>query len=296
MRSGAIGFIAVLSATPLAFAHELQYSAALSGAAQNPPNGSLGNGLALVMLDLDLVTMDVHLAFDQVSSGASSAAIHGLAPTPLVGTAIVATPMLSFPTGVTTATYEHTIDLASGDSYTSEFVGASGGTVSDALNHLVSGLIHGQMYLNISSSSYPDGEIRGFLTTFPDASDDGEINTLDFNAVAMNFGVLGTEFESGDFNVDGYTNAMDFSAIASRFGDRVEFPSPGASLAPSSPAPEPAVIGLITSAGIVSRRRRTSRDSHSPGPLPALALCLAAVGALGARRRAAYHTQKINTP
>src|SRR5262245_34287997 len=133
MRRGAIGCIAILAAVRVASAHEVQYSARLSGAAQNPPNSSTGHALALVTLDLDLVTMDVQLALDEVGA-TTSAAIHGLTSVPGTGSAISAVPMPAFPTGVTVANYQQTIDLAASSTYTSGFVSASGGTISDALN------------------------------------------------------------------------------------------------------------------------------------------------------------------
>jgi hypothetical protein len=43
------------------------------------------------------------------------------------------------------------------------FLGAHGGTVAPAEAALLAGMISGNAYLNIHSSAFPGGEIRGFL-------------------------------------------------------------------------------------------------------------------------------------
>ena len=48
-------------------------------------------------------------------------------------------------------------------SYNPAFVTAHGGTVAGAEADLLAGLKAGQAYLNIHSSTFPGGEIRGFL-------------------------------------------------------------------------------------------------------------------------------------
>ena len=61
IRSVALA-VAALAALPLA-AHEVEYQATLSGAAEAPPNGSPGTGFAEVTIDLDLATMHVEVSF-----------------------------------------------------------------------------------------------------------------------------------------------------------------------------------------------------------------------------------------
>jgi hypothetical protein len=51
-----------------------------------------------------------------------------------------------------------------------------------------------------------------------DANHDGTVNSLDFNAVATNFGASGVPFSGGDFNYDGTVDTLDFNALATRFG------------------------------------------------------------------------------
>jgi hypothetical protein len=110
----AIGFAAG------ATAHEFEYSALLSGAAESPANASTGIGSATVTLDLDLITMRVQLQFNGLSSPVTASHIHATTATTGIGTAIEATQLPSFPgfpTGVTSGTYDQTIDLTTGASY-----------------------------------------------------------------------------------------------------------------------------------------------------------------------------------
>ena len=57
-----------------------------------------------------------------------------------------------------------------------------------------------------------------FTHRIGDANDDSAVNTLDFTAMATNFGKTGQSWAQGDFNGDGKVNALDFNAIATNFG------------------------------------------------------------------------------
>ena len=54
-------------------------------------------------------------------------------------------------------------------SYNPAFITANGG-ISSAFNTLVEGLNAGEAYLNIHSSEFPNGEIRGVLAAVPELS------------------------------------------------------------------------------------------------------------------------------
>jgi hypothetical protein len=141
----------------------------MSGSGESPPNASTASGTALVALDLDVITMRVQASFTGLSGGATAAQV--LTTTPLTGTAGVLSlnPTLpGFPLGVTSGSYDQTIDLTQASGYTPEFITASGGTVSDALNALIFGMADGKTYFEIDSSAFPGGEIRGFLTPAPE--------------------------------------------------------------------------------------------------------------------------------
>lgn len=162
--------LALAAALPAA-AHETIYVADLSGAAEAPPNASPGTGTVRVTIDFDLVTMRVEASFSGLIGTTSAAHIHCCTASPGVGTAGVATPVPSFPgfpSGVTSGSYDQTFDMTDAGSYNPAFVTASGGTVGDAFAALVAGMDGGQAYLNLHTSIFPGGEIRGFLAPVPE--------------------------------------------------------------------------------------------------------------------------------
>src|SRR5205823_5419167 len=55
-------------------------------------------------------------------------------------------------------------------------------------------------------------------TVWADANVDGNVNTLDFTALAKNFNKSSAIFGQGDFNYDGRVNALDFNILATKFG------------------------------------------------------------------------------
>jgi CHRD domain len=246
---------ALTCTAPLAVSHEIEYSSALSGASESPSNPSAGTAQALVSLDFDLVDLDVELHFNNLSGDVIRADICGPTLNPLTGTAPLAIPLPGFPTNVASGIYHQPIDLTAASSYDPGFIATSGGTVSDALTALYTGLVAGHMYLEIQTTTYPDGEIRGLLPAFPDANHDGTIDTPDFLTVAQNFNVFGTEFDLGDFNIDFVTNAIDFNILATRFGDSA-FPAESA-----SPAivPEPATAMVMCALPMLLFRRACRR-------------------------------------
>jgi hypothetical protein len=60
-----------------------------------------------------------------------------------------------------------TFDLSDTASYNASFLTANGGTASGAMNALLAGLDEGKAYLNVHTSEYPGGEIRGFFVPEP---------------------------------------------------------------------------------------------------------------------------------
>ena len=169
-RSLALGLLAVGGAVA-AQGHIQMYSATLSGAAEAPPNASPGTGSGLVTFDIDLVTMRVQASFTGLTGNSSAAHIHSATAVPGVSTAGVATQTPTFggfPLGVTSGIYDRTFDMTQASSYNAAFITANGGTVSSALNALVFGLDNGRAYLNIHTSTFSGGEIRGFLTPVPE--------------------------------------------------------------------------------------------------------------------------------
>ena len=73
-----------------------------------------------------------------------------------------------FPLGVTSGTYDHTFDLTLASSYNPLFITSPFNldptkSVAGAETALVTALLDGETYLNIHTSNFPNGEIRGLL-------------------------------------------------------------------------------------------------------------------------------------
>lgn len=164
--------LSLMSALP-AFAHEEIFYATLSGAAEALPTGSPGTGFATVTFDLDLLTMRVETTFSGLVGTDTASHIHcctSIAGTSTAGVATVTPTFTGFPSGVTSGSYDHTFDMTLASSYNSAFISANGGTVTSAFNTLLSGVESGKAYLNIHTTAFPGGEIRGFLAAVPEPS------------------------------------------------------------------------------------------------------------------------------
>ena len=150
----------------------LIYDAEL-GNFESPPTGSPGTGFAQVTIDTAANTMDVMVTFSGLTSGTTASHIHCCTALPGTGTAGVATTVptfTGFPLGVMSGTYDHTFDMSLASSYNPVFVTNNGGTVASAEAALLAGLSAGDAYLNIHTTNFGGGEIRGFLTAVPEPS------------------------------------------------------------------------------------------------------------------------------
>lgn len=147
--------------------------ATLTGAAEAPPNLSPGTGSAIFTLSGNLFTVNV--SFSGLTTGVTNAHIHCCTQTPFTGTAGVATQVptfVGFPTGVDifSGTYNMTFNLNDASFYNPAFVSSNAGSVALARDAFVTGLNSGTTYINIHTSRFPAGEIRGFITTVPEPS------------------------------------------------------------------------------------------------------------------------------
>jgi hypothetical protein len=169
-----IGMLTV--SAPNAYAELITFNANLTGALEVPGTGSPGTGQATVVLDLAANTMAVNITFSALEAGTTASHIHCCLSSPfLTGASVmVATTTPSFPgfpLGVTSGTYADTFNLLDPASYNSAFITSAfnpSGTVAGAEAALVSGIESGETYLNIHTSMFPMGEIRGFLVPVPE--------------------------------------------------------------------------------------------------------------------------------
>ena len=60
-----------------------------------------------------------------------------------------------------------TFDMTQSSGFNPAFVTANGGTVASAYAFLLAGLNADEAYLNIHTTAFPNGEIRGFLQATP---------------------------------------------------------------------------------------------------------------------------------
>jgi hypothetical protein len=149
----------------------LSYNADLSG--ETVPNASPGTGFTLVDYDDTAHTLRVQVTFSDLLGTTTVAHIHSPTAVAFTGNAGVATqtPTFSgFPAGVTSGSYDQTFDLTLASSFNAAFVTANGGTPAGAEAALTSSFADGKAYLNLHTSEFGGGEIRGFLQPVPEPS------------------------------------------------------------------------------------------------------------------------------
>ncbi len=156
--------LTVFMFSAVARADQLVLTTTLTGAQEVPPTGSAGIGSALVTFDTITNLLTVNVSFAGLGSPTIASHIHCCAPpgtNALVATTVPTFP--GFPLGVTTGTYLMTFDMTLALSYNPAFITAHGGTVAGAEAALIAGFSTGQTYLNIHTTQFPTGEIRGQL-------------------------------------------------------------------------------------------------------------------------------------
>jgi hypothetical protein len=165
--------VGLLAATAV-HAAPITYYVSLSGPAESPPNASPGTGFATVTIDPLAHTLAVDVTFSGLLAGTTASHIHvingpGDANTlDTVGPVATQTPaFLGFPLGVTAGTYSQTFDTSLASTYRAGWITDSGGLPA-AEDAFFAGITEGRAYLNIHTSQFPGGEIRGFLQTVPE--------------------------------------------------------------------------------------------------------------------------------
>ncbi|HXJ39762.1 MAG TPA: CHRD domain-containing protein [Bryobacteraceae bacterium] len=165
-----LGLAQVVTGTPITFI------ASLSGANENPATNSAGTGFATVIIDSATNLMEVNVQFSGLltvtgtgaPSGTTASHIHCcVAPGGNAGVATTTPTFPGFPLGVTSGSYDQIFNMTLATSYNPAFVTAEGGLAA-AEAALFAGMAAGQTYLNIHSTTFPGGEIRGFLVATPE--------------------------------------------------------------------------------------------------------------------------------
>jgi hypothetical protein len=134
--------------------------------------GATGSGSATVRLDPLADTLRIEVTFSGLSGFTTVAHIHCCTLVPGAGTVGVAvTPgtLPGFPIDVTAGSYAVTVATNDPATYTASFLANfGGGTTDGAEAALIAGLRAGTAYLNVHSTTFPPGEIRGFLAAVPE--------------------------------------------------------------------------------------------------------------------------------
>jgi hypothetical protein len=133
--------------------------------------GATGNGTASILYDDVALTLTFDVDWSGLSGTTTVAHVHCCVASPgsgTVGVAVTPGTLPGFPAGVTSGSYNMTIDLADAGSYTAGFLTSfGGGSVDGARAALLAGMAGGTAYFNIHSTFVPSGEIRGFLQQVP---------------------------------------------------------------------------------------------------------------------------------
>ena len=150
-------------ATPVTAAIHV-FTASLKGSDERPPAATPGTGFGVVTIDDVANTMRVEVDFSGLLGTTVASHIHCCAPLHTnAGVATTVPTFPGFPLGVTAGSYDQTFDMTLASSYNPAFVTAHGGTVDQARTDLFAGILGTQAYLNVHSSVFPRGEIRGQL-------------------------------------------------------------------------------------------------------------------------------------
>jgi hypothetical protein len=255
-RLGLLVFTAALLSVPSAArAAPVVHTAVLTGPSESPPNSSPGTGTATVTIDVVAHTLRVQATFSNLVAPTTAAHIHSPTTVPGGGVAAVAVHppyLLGFPIGVTSGTYDQTFNTLLAATYDPAFLTASGGTPAAAEAALAASLRAGTAYFNIHSTTYPAGEIRGFLVQ---ASGEGS-----FAGAAAPTAVGG----EGSFGFGGARNATAEPNRPARLARAV--PGPGATDADAA---------LVCN---VSHRQTAAEQGMAEGPesaVPAWTLAVA---------------------
>lgn len=155
--------VAALAAAP-ASAAVFVYDANLAGKNERPAAASPGTGFGTVTVDDIANTMRVQIDFSGLIGNTLASHIHCCRPFGTNAQVATTTPTFpGFPLGVTSGTYDQTFDMTLASSFNPAFVTAHGGNVTQARADLFAGLAATQAYLNVHTSVFPGGEIRGQL-------------------------------------------------------------------------------------------------------------------------------------
>jgi len=128
--------------------------------------GTNSTSIGAAVIDFDSASHQLHI-------GAAFSALQGLSSGANIqwsGTGDTLASLLAFPLGVSTGAYSHNFNTTLDTTWNPTFLSANGGNAAGAEAAFLAGLATGTAWLNISSTAYPAGEIRGTLNLVPTAA------------------------------------------------------------------------------------------------------------------------------
>ncbi len=162
-RSGALA-LALLALVPAsAIAHDVPFGGTLTPALATPLSPpSQGVGSVVVIFNDDEFTMDVSVTFSGLSGTTTASHMHCC--TAGAGASGIVTPLPDFPLLAGSGSYSHFFDLTLTANWNPDFLAAHGNSISDAFAALSTGMNEGTVYLDITTSAAPSGELGAFLS------------------------------------------------------------------------------------------------------------------------------------
>jgi len=142
-----------------------RFQARATGTAEWWPNDSPGTAVATV--DLEGYDLLADMPFSGLAGTTIDAHIHCCTSAPGSGAAPVALPLAGLPIGARDGNYSATLQLAENWTYDPAFLDSTGCTAKGGFLTMVRALDAGTAYVDIHTSDFPNGEIRGFLVAPP---------------------------------------------------------------------------------------------------------------------------------
>jgi hypothetical protein len=155
-----------LIAVATAQAADTRWRAVATGSLESPPNASPGYAITTFELTPGNMLL-IDAPFKDLQASSTEAHVHCCTTTAFMGNVGVAIPLTDFPTGVKSGTYTASIDLTKDASFDASFLSSNGGTAASARSALLAGINAHEAYVNIHTSQYSEGEIRGWLVAAP---------------------------------------------------------------------------------------------------------------------------------
>ncbi len=168
----------VFAAAALAAACAASHAAPMTFYATLAPEATGATGSGRAVFNYDTVTHDLRIIVDWLGTSGTSSQAHihcctAAAATGTAGVAVTPVTLPGFPLGVNAGHYDALIDLDLQSSFTNGFLGIATGAIATAAqidaarDRLLTAFQSRTSYLNIHTSTFGGGEIRGFVVPEP---------------------------------------------------------------------------------------------------------------------------------